>query len=74
METIKQLKEDKSKLIDEILDLVHVLDKKEQEIEFLKKKVSLSQMKFEDKDIEGDLFDRNSWLIDLKLVSLYQRY
>lgn len=60
METIKQLKEDKSKLIDEILDLVHVLDKKEQEIEFLKKKVSLSQMKFEDKDIEGDLFDRNS--------------
>ncbi len=42
METIKQLKEDKSKLIDEILDLVHVLDKKEQEIDYLKKKVSLS--------------------------------
>jgi hypothetical protein len=59
METIKQLKEDKSKLIDEILDLVHVLDKKEQEIDYLKKKVSLSQMKFEDKDID-ELFDNNS--------------
>jgi len=59
METIKQLKEDKSKLIDEILDLVHVLDKKEQEIDYLKKKVSLSQMKFEDKDID-QLFDNNS--------------
>jgi hypothetical protein len=59
METIKQLKEDKSKLIDEILDLVHVLDKKEQEIDYLKKKVSLSQMKFDDKDID-ELFDNNS--------------
>ena len=59
METIKQLKEDKSKLIDEILDLVHVLDKKEQEIDYLKKKVSQSQMKFDDKDID-ELFDNNS--------------
>jgi hypothetical protein len=59
METIKQLKEDKSKLIDEILDLVHVLDKKEQEIDYLKKKVSLSHMKFDDKDID-ELFDNNS--------------
>lgn len=59
METIKQLKEDKSKLIDEILDLVHVLDKKEKEIEHLKKKVSLSHMKFDNDDME-ELFDRNS--------------
>ena len=59
METIKQLKEDKSKLIDEILDLVHVLDKKEKEIDHLKKKVSLSHMKFDDKDVD-ELFDNNS--------------
>ncbi len=58
METIKQLKEDKSKLIDEILDLVHVLDRKEKEIEHLKKKVVLSQMKFEEEDL-NDLLERN---------------
>ena len=59
METKKQLKEDKSKLIDEILELVGVIEKKDEHIEHLKKKLDLKDMKIEDKDID-ELFDRNS--------------
>jgi hypothetical protein len=59
METKEQLKEDKSKLIDEILELVSVIEKKDEHIEHLKKKLDLKDMKIEDKDID-ELFDRNS--------------
>ena len=59
METKEQLKEDKSKLIDEILDLVSVIEKKDEQIEHLKKKLNLKNMIIEDEDID-ELFDRNS--------------
>ena len=59
METKEQLKEDKSKLIDEILELVSVIEKKDEHIEHLKKKLDLKNMKFEDEDVD-ELFDRNS--------------
>jgi hypothetical protein len=58
METKEQLKEDKSKLIDEILELVDVIEKKDEQIEHLKKKLNLKNMIIEDKDID-ELFDRN---------------
>jgi hypothetical protein len=58
METKEQLKEDKSKLIDEILDLVSVIEKKDEHIEHLKKKLDLKNMTIEDEDID-ELFDRN---------------
>jgi hypothetical protein len=58
METKEQLKEDKSKLIDEILELVDVIEKKDEQIEHLKKKLDLKNMKFEDEDVD-ELFDRN---------------
>jgi hypothetical protein len=59
METKEQLKEDKSKLIDEILELVHVIEKKDEQIEHLKKKLNLKNMIIEDEDID-ELFNRNS--------------
>ena len=59
METKEQLKQDKSKLIDEILDLVSVIEKKDEHIEHLKKKLDLKNMTIEDEDID-ELFDRNS--------------
>jgi 16S rRNA G527 N7-methylase RsmG len=59
METKEQLKEDKSKLIDEILDLVSVIEKKDEHIEHLKKKLDLKNMTIENEDID-ELFDRNS--------------
>ena len=59
METKEQLKEDKSKLIDEILDLVSVIEKKDEHIEHLKKKLDLKNMTIKDEDID-ELFDRNS--------------
>jgi hypothetical protein len=59
METKEQLKEDKSKLIDEILELVDVIEKKDEQIEHLKKKLNLKNMIIEDEDID-ELFDRNS--------------
>jgi hypothetical protein len=59
METKEQLKEDKSKLIDEILELVDVIGKKDEQIEHLKKKLNLKNMIIEDEDID-ELFDRNS--------------
>ena len=59
METKEQLKQDKSKLIDEILELVHVIEKKDEHIEHLKKKLDLKNMAIEDEDID-ELFDRNS--------------
>lgn len=59
METKEQLKQDKSKLIDEILELVHVIEKKDEHIEHLKKKLDLKNMTIEDEDID-ELFDRNS--------------
>jgi hypothetical protein len=58
METIQQLKQDKSKLIDEILSLVHVIDQKNEYIDHLKTKLSLRDMKFEDKDLD-QIFERN---------------
>jgi hypothetical protein len=58
METIQQLKEDKSKLIDEILSLVHVIDQKNEYIDHLKTKLSLKDMKFEEKDLD-QVFERN---------------
>jgi hypothetical protein len=58
METKEHLKEDKSKLIDEILELVDVIEKKDEQIEHLKKKLNLKNMIIEDKDID-ELFDRN---------------
>ena len=58
METKEQLKEDKTKLINEILDLVDVIEKKDEHIEHLKKKLDLKNMKFEDEDVD-ELFDRN---------------
>jgi hypothetical protein len=58
METKEQLKQDKSKLIDEILELVDVIEKKDEQIEHLKKKLNLKNMIIEDKDID-ELFDRN---------------
>jgi len=58
METKEQLKEDKSKLIDEILELVHVIEKKDEQIEHLKKKLNLKNMIIEDEDVD-ELFDRN---------------
>jgi len=58
METKEQLKQDKSKLIDEILELVHVIEKKDEQIEHLKKKLNLKNMIIEDEDID-ELFDRN---------------
>jgi len=58
METKEQLKEDKSKLFDEILELVHVIEKKDEQIEHLKKKLNLKNMIIEDEDID-ELFDRN---------------
>ena len=57
METKEQLKQEKSKLIDEILDLVHVIENKDEQIEHLKKKLELKEMKFDDEDID-ELFDR----------------
>jgi hypothetical protein len=59
METKEQLKEDKSKLIDEILELVDVIEKKDEQIEHLKKKLNLKNMIIENEDID-ELFDRNS--------------
>jgi len=59
METKEQLKEDKSKLIDEILELVDVIGKKDEQIEHLKKKLNLKNMIIEDEDID-ELFNRNS--------------
>jgi len=59
METKEQLKEDKSKLIDEILELVDVIEKKDEQIEHLKKKLNLKNMIIEDEDID-ELFNRNS--------------
>jgi hypothetical protein len=59
METKEQLKQDKSKLIDEILELVHVIEKKDEQIEHLKKKLNLKNMIIEDEDID-ELFNRNS--------------
>jgi hypothetical protein len=59
METKEQLKEDKSKLIDEILELVHVIEKKDEQIEHLKKKLNLKNMIIEDKDID-ELFEHNN--------------
>jgi hypothetical protein len=59
METKEQLKQDKSKLIDEILELVHVIEKKDEHIEHLKKKLEFKEVKFKDEDID-ELFDRNS--------------
>ena len=59
METKEQLKEDKSKLIDEILELVDVIGKKDEQIEHLKKKLNLKNMIIENEDID-ELFDRNS--------------
>lgn len=58
METKEQLKEDKTKLINEILELVDVIEKKDEHIEHLKKKLDLKNMKFEDEDVD-ELFDRN---------------
>jgi hypothetical protein len=58
METIQQLKQDKSKLIDEILSLVHVIDQKNEYIDHLKTKLSLKEMKFEEKDLD-QVFERN---------------
>jgi hypothetical protein len=58
METIQQLKQDKSKLIDEILSLVHVIDQKNEYIDHLKTKLSLKEMKFEDEDLD-QLFEHN---------------
>jgi hypothetical protein len=58
METIQQLKEDNSKLIDEILSLVHVIDQKNEYIDHLKTKLSLKDMKFEEKDLD-QVFERN---------------
>jgi hypothetical protein len=58
METKEQLKQDKSKLIDEILELVHVIEKKDEHIEHLKKKLEFKEVKFKDEDID-ELFDRN---------------
>jgi hypothetical protein len=58
METIQQLKQDKSKLIDEILSLVHVIDQKNEYIDHLKTKLSLRDMKFEEKDLD-QVFERN---------------
>lgn len=58
METIQQLKEDKSKLIDEILSLVHVIDQKNEYIDHLKTKLSLKDMKFENEDLD-QVFERN---------------
>ena len=58
MEKKEQLKQDKSKLIDEILELVHVIEKKDEHIEHLKKKLEFKEVKFKDEDID-ELFDRN---------------
>lgn len=58
MKKIQQLEEDKSKLIDEILNLVHVIDQKDEYIDHLKTKLSLKDMKFEDKDLD-QLFEKN---------------
>ena len=58
MEIKEQLKQDKSKLIDEILELVHVIEKKDEHIEHLKKKLEFKEVKFKDEDID-ELFDRN---------------
>lgn len=57
MEDIEQLKDDKSKLIDNILDLVQVIEEKDEQIEHLKKKLELKEMKFDDEDMD-ELFDR----------------
>jgi hypothetical protein len=46
------------KLIDEILELVHVIEKKDEHIEHLKKKLEFKEVKFKDEDID-ELFDRN---------------
>jgi hypothetical protein len=59
METIQQLKQDKSKLIDEILSLVHVIDQKNEYIDHLKTKLSLRDMKFEEKDLD-QVFEHNN--------------
>ena len=58
MESEEQLKQDISKLIDEILELVHVIEKKDEHIEHLKKKLEFKEVKFKDEDID-ELFDRN---------------
>ena len=42
----------------EILELVDVIEKKDEQIEHLKKKLDLKNMKFEDEDVD-ELFDRN---------------
>ena len=57
METKEQLKQDKSKLIDNILDLVKVIENKDEQIEHLKKKLELKEMKFDNEDMD-ELFDR----------------
>jgi len=58
METIKKLKEDKSKLIDEILDLVHVINQKDEYIDHLKTKLSFKEVKFDNDDLD-QVFERN---------------
>ena len=59
METKEQLKEDKAKLIDEILELVDVIQKRDEQIDHLKTKLSLKDMKFDDEDLE-QVFERNN--------------
>ena len=47
------------KLVEENLNLIKVIEKKEQQIEYLEKKLEIEGIKFEDKDL-NDLFETNN--------------
>ena len=44
------------KLVEENVNLIKVIEKKEKQIEYLEKKLEIEGIKFEDKDVEEDLF------------------
>ena len=48
------------KLVQENLNLIKVIEKKEQQIEYLEKKLEIEGIKITEEDIQEDLLDRNS--------------
>lgn len=48
------------KLVEENLNLIKVIEKKEKQIEYLEKKLEIEGIKITEQDIQEDLLDRNS--------------
>ena len=48
------------KLVEENVNLIKVIEKKDQQIEYLEKKLEIEGIKLTNEDVEQDLLDRNS--------------